>query len=119
MLLRRVTVSAEAIGVGSVVRCAEVGGGDDNRRAGDAPAAVEVGVLLAAAELEAGAADLAAAEEGFAECGGGHAVGKVAVAARAAERVGGVVVRGVGEEPLGAWGGVGVRGSLGKWISGR
>lgn len=119
MLLRRVTVSAEAVGVGSVVRCAEIGGGDGNRRAGDAPAAVEVGVLLAAAELEAGAADLAAVEEGFAECSGGHAVGKVTVAARAAKRVGGGVVRGMGEEPLGRWRGVGVRGRLGKWRGGR
>ena len=112
-------MSAEALGVGSVVRCAEIGGGDDNRRAGDAPAAVEVGVLLEAAELEAGAADLAAVEEGFAECGGGHAVGNVGVAASAAKRFGGGVVRGVGEEPLGAWRGVGIRDSLGKWRGGR
>ena len=95
VLLRRVAVSGDALRVGTVVRGAEIGGGDGDRRAGDAPPPVKVGVLLAAPELEAGAADLAAPEESLAESGGGHAitaVKEVAVSARAADRVGGGVV---------------------------
>lgn len=95
MLLRRVAMSSHALRVGAVVRGAEICGGDGHRRAGDAPPPVKVGVLLAAPELEAGAADLAAPEESLAESGGGHAitaVKEVAVSARAADRVGGGVV---------------------------
>lgn len=92
MLFRKVTVSGDALRVGTVVRRAEIGGCDGDGGSGDTPAAVEGGVLVATLELEAGAADLAAVEEGVAEGGGGQAVTavkEVAVAARAAGSIGG------------------------------
>lgn len=105
MLVRGVAVAAP-VGGEPVVRRAEVGGGDDQRRPRDAPPEV-----LDAPELEARAADLAALEQGLAEPHGGHPVPgprEVAVAARAADGVPGVgrgVVGGPGGPPLGEGGG--------------
>lgn len=86
----------------TVVRGAEVGGGDDDGGAGDAPA-----VIVDAAELEARAADLAPLEECLAETHRGHAVAapnEVTVAARATHLVAGIfggVVGGMRGSPFG------------------
>ncbi|GER26740.1 zinc finger CCCH-type antiviral protein 1 [Striga asiatica] len=98
--------------VEAVVGRAEVCGGDDDGSAGDAPPEV-----LHAADLEAGAADLAPPEQDGAQGRGGLAVAallKVSVPARAADGVDGVgssVEGRAGGLPVGLGGG-GVRGGV-------
>lgn len=87
MLVGRVAV-APTVGGEAVVRGAEVGGGDDDGGARNAPAHV-----IDAAEHEARAADLAALEQRLAQPHRCHAVAglhQISVAAGAADGVAGV-----------------------------
>lgn len=100
MAVGRVAVAAAVRGE-AVVGRAEVGGGDDDRGAGDAPPQI-----LHAADLEAGPAGLAALEQRLAQTCRRQpvpALHQIAVPARAPDRVLrllGRVVRGPGRSPL-------------------
>ena len=93
------------VGVKTVIRSAEVRGGEDDRSPGDAPPQI-----IDASELETSAADLTTLEQSLAQSDRGHAVSgfdEISVSARTAyfvARIGRGVVGGSRGAPFGGGG---------------